>query len=52
MKRYFVIETATDIVTNTILWDGVSDYNPGEGLELVEVTDETMAYYFPDVTND
>jgi hypothetical protein len=51
MKRYFVIETATETVTNTILWDGVSDYTVGEGFELVEVTDETMAYYFPEVTN-
>ena len=55
MKRYFVIETATNTVTNTIVWDGVSPYSAVEGYELVEVTEESIALYLPTIeseTND
>ena len=47
MKRYFVIETATNTVTNTIVWDGVSPYSAGEGYELIEVTEESIVLYLP-----
>lgn len=47
MGRYFIIETATNTVTNTIIWDGVTPYNAGEGYELVEVTEESIALYLP-----
>jgi hypothetical protein len=47
MGRYFIIETATNTVTNTIIWDGVSPYDAGEGYELVEVTEESIALYLP-----
>lgn len=47
MGRYFIIETATNTVTNTIIWDGVTPYDAGEGHELVEVTEESIALYLP-----
>lgn len=47
MKRYFVVETATNTVVNTIIWDGVTQYSAGDGYELVEVTEETMSLYIP-----
>jgi hypothetical protein len=34
MKRYLVINNSTGIVENVILWDGLSDFNPGEGKSL------------------
>ncbi len=45
MGRYFIVETATNTVMNTIIWDGVSPYDAGEGHELVEVTEESIALY-------
>ncbi len=33
---YLVIEDATGLVVNAITWDGVTPYDPGEGLTLVE----------------
>jgi hypothetical protein len=49
MGRYFIIETATNTVTNTIIWDGVTPYDAGEGHELVEVTEESIALYLPPI---
>jgi hypothetical protein len=47
MKRYFVIEVITMTVVNTILWDGITDYEVGDDYELVEVTEENIALYLP-----
>ena len=32
-KRYAVLDQ--NVVVNMVMWDGVSPYNPGEGLRLV-----------------
>lgn len=36
MSYYAVVNTTTDIVDNIIVWDGVTEYDPGEGYILVE----------------
>lgn len=41
MNNYVVINQQNEIV-NAILWDGVSDYNPGDGVILV-ASGETAA---------
>lgn len=38
MSRYAVIENG--VVTNTVAWDGVSDWSPPEGAELVELSED------------
>lgn len=30
MSDYFVIDTDTDIITNVIVWDGISNWRPRE----------------------
>lgn len=45
MARYFIINTETQTIENTILWDGVTPYEVPEGFELVEVTEESTAQY-------
>ena len=47
MKRYFVIEVITMMVVNTILWDGITEYEIGDDYLLVEVTEENIALYLP-----
>lgn len=37
MERYLVV--VDDRVTNVIIWDGESDYDPGDGAELVQDDD-------------
>jgi hypothetical protein len=34
--RWAYIETATNIVTNVIEWDGVSDWAPDEGFFVIQ----------------
>lgn len=34
-NRYAVVEEATNIVDNTIVWDGEAEYDPGDGMFLV-----------------
>lgn len=34
-QSYAVVDTATAKVVNVVVWDGVQDYQPGEGLEMV-----------------
>lgn len=41
MNNYAVINQQNEIV-NAILWDGVSPYDPGEGLTLIEAGDLTI----------
>lgn len=38
--KYAVIEIATNKVLNIIIWDGISEYNPGPGLLLVLATEQ------------
>lgn len=33
-NTYAVVNLATSKVVNIILWDGVSDYDPGDGMHL------------------
>ena len=40
MGRYAMVVTATGIVDNVILYDGVSPFTPPVGIELVEVDDD------------
>lgn len=35
-KNYAVVITATGVVDNVILWDGVTPYNPGDAYTLVQ----------------
>ena len=37
-RRWAVVEDATGMVLNTIVWDGSSPYDPGDGVTLVELT--------------
>lgn len=37
-KNYNVVDLAGNIV-NTIVWDGVTPYEPGDGMTLVEVVE-------------
>lgn len=36
--RYAVIDQENNVV-NVIVWDGVADYNPGEGLRTEQILD-------------
>lgn len=38
---YAVVDT-NNIVVNTIVWDGVTPYNPGVGLTLIEILDGVL----------
>ena len=40
MGRYAMVVTATGVVDNIILYDGVSPFTPPAGIELVEVDDD------------
>ena len=49
MEAHYAVIDADDLVVNTVVWDGVSEYEPGEGLTLVplpftEDEDETRRY--------
>lgn len=37
MKNWAIISQETNIVLNTIVWDGVSEYNPGNNLSLIQL---------------
>jgi hypothetical protein len=37
--KYAVVDEATKVVVNMIVWDGVTPYNPPQGTTLVNVTD-------------
>lgn len=41
MKKYAVINSENKVV-NIIIWDGLSIYNPGQGLQLIEILDGTL----------
>lgn len=43
-KRYLVYEIETGLCVNVIIWDGVTDYNPGEGLALEIVPAGSLAW--------
>lgn len=43
-KRYLVYEKETGICVNVIIWDGETEYNPGEGLELEIVPAGSLAW--------
>ena len=38
---YAVVEAG--MVVNMIVWDGVEEYDPGEGLELIKIEDGVVA---------
>lgn len=38
IKKYAVVSDS--IVRNIILWDGISNYSAGEGMQLVEIPEE------------
>lgn len=42
MGRYAVVD-GDGLVTNVVEWDGETEYDPGEGLELVEVEEDAIA---------
>ncbi len=33
-KKYLIYENETGLCVNAVVWDGVSEYNPGEGLSM------------------
>jgi len=39
MGRYAMVVTATGVVDNVIVYDGVSPFTPPTGIELIEATD-------------
>lgn len=39
-KKYEVVDDATGEVVNIIVWDGVTPYDPGNGLSLRLITDD------------
>lgn len=41
--RYAVIDD-NNVAQNFIIWDGVSEYNPGEGLRCVPLTAESYGF--------
>lgn len=43
MGRYAVVDPENEVVVNVIVWDGEAEYDPGDGLELIELTDEMEA---------
>lgn len=43
-KRYLVYEEETGLCVNVIIWDGVTDYNPGEGLAVEIVPEGSLAW--------
>lgn len=51
MKKYFVVDVATQAVINTVVWDSVSEYNVEQGCMLVEVTEQSIAQ-FANVVNE
>ena len=40
LTDYAVVDDATSLVVNVIVWDGVQPYDPGEGVTLVPLTFE------------
>lgn len=40
MKMRYAVVDSEDVVVNVILWDGVTEYDPGEGLALVRIQAE------------
>jgi hypothetical protein len=40
MGRYAMVITATGVVENVIMYDGVSPFTPPSGIELIEATDD------------
>ena len=40
MGRYAMVVTATGVVDNVIVYDGVSPFTPPAGVELIEATDD------------
>lgn len=40
------------VVVNTILWDGETEYDPGEGVELVPEGTPGLVYPVDDFTED
>ena len=43
MGRYAMVITATGVVTNMIVYDGSSTFNPPTGVELIEATADAEA---------
>lgn len=35
MEAHYAVVDADGLVVNTVVWDGASDYDPGDGLDLV-----------------
>ena len=40
LTDYAVVDDATSLVVNVVVWDGVQPYEPGEGLTLVPLSFE------------
>jgi len=38
--RYAIVNTATDVVENVIIWDGETPYEPNEGYIVVSASDQ------------
>lgn len=43
-KRYLVYEVETGLCVNVIIWDGVTPYDPGEGLAVEIVPEGSLAW--------
>ena len=46
MSNYQIINTSTNIVENTVEWDGVSVWSPGDGFVAVASTDAGMGWKY------
>ena len=47
---YAIIDIATGIVVNMTMWDGVSEYNPGDQYELVQTDVAWIGWSYSDGT--
>lgn len=47
-QAYAVVDISTNMIVNTILWDGESEYDPGEGVFLVLLTQGGIGWSYVD----
>lgn len=47
-NRYAVVEVATSLVSNVIIWDGISEWAPDEGFIVVASEEAQIGYTYAD----
>lgn len=43
MKDFALVNTQSNLVENTIFWDGTTEYSPPDGFMLIELSEENLA---------